>query len=201
MSLLRLLAAGKSLVGLKQADSRYKVTSDRLLPQFESKKNPFRSRSDAVQNPPATLLEAAIRPRDSAPEELTDAGSDCCNHPKENSAKEGSMAAGKEESRSLADWASSLAGRITKGMHRPPAKSAKSAIPKLSKPLVQGELSLDRVKVVRNDLADTDLDIIRRKPEMSSNGLGSEVRKSNGTEPADSSWSRVAGRLFGTGKT
>ena len=43
MSLLRLLTTGKSLVGVKDTESRYRVTSERLLPQFGSAKNPFSS--------------------------------------------------------------------------------------------------------------------------------------------------------------
>jgi hypothetical protein len=36
-------------------------------------------------------------------------------------------------------------------------------IPQLAKRPVQGELSLERVKVVRNDLSDTDLEIVTAK--------------------------------------
>jgi hypothetical protein len=44
MSLLRLLSTGKSLVGLTDNPHRYRLTQQRLLPCFGSKKNPFRSR-------------------------------------------------------------------------------------------------------------------------------------------------------------
>ena len=47
MSLLRLLAAGKSLVGMSDAETRYRVTSQRLLPQFGAGRNPFSSRGKA----------------------------------------------------------------------------------------------------------------------------------------------------------
>ena len=43
MSLLRLLTTGKSLVGVRDTESRYRVTSQRLLPQFGSARNPFSS--------------------------------------------------------------------------------------------------------------------------------------------------------------
>jgi hypothetical protein len=43
MSLLKLLAAGKSLMGLKGASSRYEVSNQRLLPKFCARKNPFRA--------------------------------------------------------------------------------------------------------------------------------------------------------------
>ena len=39
-------------------------------------------------------------------------------------------------------------------------KAAKPAIPRFTKPPVQGELSLDKIKVVRNDLSDADLEVV-----------------------------------------
>jgi hypothetical protein len=42
MSLLRLLSAGKSLVGIQTAETRYRLTEHRMLPKFGGKKNPFR---------------------------------------------------------------------------------------------------------------------------------------------------------------
>jgi hypothetical protein len=42
MSLLRLLSAGKSLVGIQAAETRYRLTEHRMLPKFGGKKNPFR---------------------------------------------------------------------------------------------------------------------------------------------------------------
>ena len=44
MSLLRLLTTGKSLVGVRDTESRYRLTSQRLLPQFGPARNPFSSR-------------------------------------------------------------------------------------------------------------------------------------------------------------
>src|ERR1035441_9387218 len=51
MSLLRLLTAGKSLVGMRDAETRYRVTGQRLLPQFGEGRNPFsnREKADPVQ--------------------------------------------------------------------------------------------------------------------------------------------------------
>jgi hypothetical protein len=39
----------------------------------------------------------------------------------------------------------------------------KSGIPRFDKPVVQGELSLDNIKVVRNDLSDADMEIVPAK--------------------------------------
>ena len=38
-----------------------------------------------------------------------------------------------------------------------------AGIPRFGKPAVQGELSLDRVKVVRNDLSHADLEVVGQK--------------------------------------
>src|SRR5258708_38325339 len=43
MSLLRLLTAGKSLVGLNKSEARYHLPGERALPEFGGKKNPFRA--------------------------------------------------------------------------------------------------------------------------------------------------------------
>lgn len=42
-------------------------------------------------------------------------------------------------------------------------KATRSAIPPFNGVPVQGELSLDKIKVVRNDLSDTDLEVVARK--------------------------------------
>jgi len=52
MSLVRLLTAGKSLVGLKDGQVRYRMTDPRALPKFGSSKNPFQSKA-ATQTLPA----------------------------------------------------------------------------------------------------------------------------------------------------
>ena len=43
MSLLRLLTSGKTLIGLKRSEGRYRLPGGRVLPSFGSKKNPFRA--------------------------------------------------------------------------------------------------------------------------------------------------------------
>lgn len=43
MKMVRLLAAGKSLMGLQQGMGRYRLSGGRLLPKFAAVKNPFRT--------------------------------------------------------------------------------------------------------------------------------------------------------------
>jgi hypothetical protein len=80
-------------------------------------------------------------------------------------------------------------------------KSPKAAIRALAKPLVQGELSLERVKVVRNDLSDSDLDVVRCKPTGISTNNNLPVKEQPQAEPSHSSWARVPGGLIAAGKS
>jgi len=67
---------------------------------------------------------------------------------------------------------------------------------KEQRPLQQSELSLDRINVVRNDLADSDLELVikkkkKAKPEPSKNTRETE---------ASQGWSRLTARLFEIGQ-
>jgi hypothetical protein len=70
-----------------------------------------------------------------------------------------------------------------------------------TKPLVQGELSLESIKVVRNDLSDSDLEIVPagqpKAKKIEAPALAAPVK----AEPALTRWDRVSSRLFGAGKT
>src|ERR1043166_2718282 len=64
MSLLRLLTAGKSLVGLKDGANRYSVARRGGLPKFVSKTNPFRASTlpEAIPAPQPGVLSAPTAP-------------------------------------------------------------------------------------------------------------------------------------------
>src|SRR3954470_19407225 len=49
MSLLRLLTAGKSLIGVPSTPSRYKLSDPRSMPKFRSTVNPFKSKTAKVE--------------------------------------------------------------------------------------------------------------------------------------------------------
>ena len=57
MSLLQLLTTGKSLVGLQDSEPRYRMTHERMFPQFGPARNPFCT-SD---KPDTTRAEASRR--------------------------------------------------------------------------------------------------------------------------------------------
>ncbi len=180
MSLVRLLTAGKSLVGLQESESRYRVTSQRLLPKFEAKKNPFGAPAAREPGPkqPVTAEVGAV-----AAAETPAAGT---LQPDDPEQAIGKGFAGRC-SKVLSEWFSSLRclifGRREKGTAR-----------RRSKRMVQSELSLEAVRVVRNDLSDSDVEVVARNTAS---------KASEGPVPAPTRSSGLAGmadRLFGAGK-
>jgi hypothetical protein len=210
MSLLRLLTAGKSLVGLKKSETRYHLPGKRALPKFGSKKNPFRATAlpeqvepvrerksepqgnpsvsgneEMAQDPPQSLsgAETAHSPTGFTGAGKNDTDADCCGQGKPLE---------RAERRSSPVKAFLLWGR---------AKKAKRTGAARGTPLVQGELSLDSVKVVRNDLSESDLEIVHRTgrptaPQRPEQDTQAETKPS----ALDLGWGAAAGRLFGIGK-
>jgi hypothetical protein len=84
---------------------------------------------------------------------------------------------------------------------RSAGKETKPAIPRFSKPPVQGELSLDRIKVVRNDLSDADLEVVPVKPLVQPAVTAPAPRAVEQAERAESAWARLRPRVLGAGKT
>ncbi len=64
---------------------------------------------------------------------------------------------------------------------------------------VQAELSLEKVKVVRNDLSDTDLEVVSAKPAGLPNASGPVIQPITKTEPT--TWNRMTSRVLGAGQT
>ena len=96
----------------------------------------------------------------------------------------------------FAGWRVKLAGRLVASA----SKAAQPAIPRFPKPPVQGELSLDRIKVVRNDLSDADLEVIASKAPVSTALAGPGRGALEKTEGTQSAWGRVRNRILGAGK-
>jgi hypothetical protein len=195
MSLLRLLTAGKCLIGVKDSH-RYHLSRQRMLPKFDSKSNPFRLTTRPEGNLSDSLVQTAGAEPDSAVNSSVAASPElpggASNPPP---AIPGIVPSGPNLSGAGKSRLAKLAAALP--WLRP--KPEGSVIPRLSKPLVQGELSLDAVKVVRNDLSDSDLEVVTRHtvPEPASVApITAEAPKS--AEPA---WKRVKGRLFGVGST
>jgi hypothetical protein len=194
MSLLRLLTTGKSLVDLKDTESRYRVTSQRLLPQFGPTRNPFSSREKAERRQPETPLRAE-RSLNGAPEETSQSpgsgGGQGAAPARSNGPGFGEVLRLRTVAL-LSGWKARWVGWLA----RPHNKTAKTAIPRFTKPPVQGELSLDRIRVARNDLSDADLEVVLARPPVVPALQSGE--KAGGVE---TTWRRVRSRILGASKT
>jgi hypothetical protein len=180
MSLLRLLTAGRSWVGAKPM-GRYKFSDPGSMPKFGSGPNPFKTKEKEVakdesvsgeSGPEAGAAkeergeqrEVALSPEAAARQAVETAAEVERKESDELDRSERSEAPAKEEpqqklvspgekSPGLISKISSLRGSLRLKLWKP-RKSAPEPRP------VQGELSLDNIKVVRNDLSETDLEVV-----------------------------------------
>jgi hypothetical protein len=164
------------LISVRDTESRYRLTSQRLLPQFGPTRNPF-SAAGNVEPPAATEIRQGAASDKVSPKVI---------------------AWGRARALWLraAVWWSGWKAKLGLQFARRPDEVPKPGIPQFPKLPVQGELSLDRVRVVRNDLSDADLEVVpassRRAPALLEVG---PVRA------AESAWERVRPNLFRVGKT
>jgi hypothetical protein len=94
-------------------------------------------------------------------------------------------------------WTGKLKGLLS----RPPGKPVRAAAPRLTKLAVQGELSLDRIKVVRNDLSDADLEIVGAKPAPVATVNTPVPRSAEKTKSGAMAWRRLAARVSGVDRS
>ncbi len=255
MSLVRLLTAGKSLVGLKGEQVRYRMSDPRALPKFGSSKNPFQSRpvqagnedapgqvgqggaangSSAVRANRGLVVEAAGSSR-SVPVDLPLNGvceprrvSEVCGLDNSDSLRKSdaprltepsteqvectgeptaaavpltpalsprSGSDGAAASGGLKQWLSNFKALVGVGQLRPGRKPGPAR--GITQP-VQGELSLENIKVLRNDLSDTDLEIVTKPPRPQQSSATPKANRENAV-PSETAWDRVA-TLFGAEK-
>ncbi|HWX20020.1 MAG TPA: hypothetical protein VN578_08955 [Candidatus Binatia bacterium] len=245
MSLLRLLTAGKSLIGVNHSGSRYRDAGRGMLPKFATKKNPFRATAKAgtaaagevsvrlahesqqSKRPFTQTLSTYEGERESTPapgaligerekpverqkpkeKESTSASGGQLRRPVRTVARSGAgwiRHCGAE----LKSWLLSALSVVSKSGFVRGRLSVKPAAQRVPKPLVQCELSLERIKVVRNDLSDSDLEVVQAKPLVVAGP--SEILRQNSTpalpsaclaqRPEVSRWTRVSARFLGAGK-
>ena len=163
MSLLKFLSAGKSLDGLKDCTARYRMRHPGSMPKFGSGKNPFQAKSERLQ-------AAASRPAESC-QQVDSPTAPAVNpaEPKETASvapavtPAPTVSAGKHKpSRSLL---SGILVSIRSVLRKPWSKAPRPPRRPVARPPVQAELSLDCVKVLRNDLSDADLEVVAARAE------------------------------------
>ncbi|MCX6930379.1 MAG: hypothetical protein NT154_45310, partial [Verrucomicrobia bacterium] len=98
-----------------------------------------------------------------------------------------------------AAFVSAWAAKLFRLVKRPRSAGAKSVVPRFEKQPVQGELSLESIKVVRNDLSDADLEVVPARPPAAPASPAAGPK--TGTPVAQSTWGRVTTRIFRAGKS
>lgn len=172
MKLGTLLAAGKSLALGRRGESPYRAKKQFYLPKFSSPKNPFTvaGESEAGTEMPGPAAEGA----NAAPAKKEDATKTQKLPPlplavsRQATTVEKPVAPFQKPHRSL-NWM----GKLNPFASRPALRAAGGKHAKIP---FQAELSLDAVKVLRNDLSDVDVEVVPLKSRPSSDaaepGLG-----------------------------
>ena len=196
MSLLRLLTSGKSLIGLQEETTRYRMKGQGMLPQFVVARNPFRSTATSTlgRKAPAAASRAnrapvvpsgPTGPPDEAvgsPEPLkappvTASLSRKLEHPEVKTQTDEPAAptvvealggSAPSNGSRLASWLKGLSTRPKEWFRSRLPRGGGPAAARSAKPLQQAELSLDSVRVVRNDLSDCDDVFVRPNPGLAS---------------------------------
>lgn len=175
MSLGRLLAAGKSLMGLRGGEGRYREDKRVRLPKFVSPKNPFAAAAETEAK--AARPEAANQPAVAMPVLV------------ETEAAPLAARAAKPV-RWLGEWSAKL---------NPLTRKRRAPGPVRSLPPQQGELSLERVQVVRNDLRDSDFEVTPSPAAKSVSPVMAMTAEK--LEPVGAAWNRLATRFLGEDQT
>ena len=203
MSLGKLLTTGKSLVGLHDTNARYQLRKG-ALPKFESSKNPFASRPQTEPSAPnahgesplpnLTAEVAAANLKETPP---------VVNAPSATPAPVAEPVAVVKAPGVVDGWLKKLNPMVWWG-NRKPAET-KPAAPRFGKAPVQGELSLDNIKVMRNDLSEADVELVpmkTRRPNVPS--VPSAPTQASAAAmavpelpPATSAWEYLGERLMG----
>jgi hypothetical protein len=179
MSMMRLLSAGKSLVGLHDSGKQYRMSAPQALPKFGSGPNAFRARSrEAIPQTPAPepRKSVAATPVAAAKAALPGAARE----------RKGQGIPG--------DWFAKLRALVPRSQ-----RASKPSPVRFSSGPVQGELSLDNVKVLRNDLSDTDFEVVT-KPAASARPEAAPTQTPGGQPGQQKIWNRVT-TLLGSGQT
>ena len=173
MSLMQLLTNGKTLVDLKNSTGRYHMPGKHHLPKFGSPKNPFMPAAKTTPAPavvepmPKPLVRAARVPAANLKEtqrlpELSSKMKETKRMPFVAARHSASPENPKPKMwETFLDWAGVKLEQINPARWMGGLKpAAKPAVPRFDKPVLQGELSLQNIKVVRNDLKDADLEVV-----------------------------------------
>jgi len=188
MSLMKLLSVSKSFAGGRNQPGRYKMVEQGLLPKFAPVGRPVSLAPKRESDGPAVKKEQNATPigaSNSLPESLFQ-GADPATDPVKAVAPTPRAAVCVNATAAPTNWF-----RLGNNpfVNRPAGRP---------KPLTaaQTELSLDAVKPVRNDLSDSDLQIVPARPEMRPDASKTPSPRLLKPELTGFAWSRLTARLF-----
>jgi hypothetical protein len=174
MSLGRLLTTGKSLVGLHGTHGRYQLRTG-ALPKFESCKNPF-AKAQAEPEPqlpklsPAKIEAANLKKTQPLPvlgevREAPKVSLETCEEARATAGMKAKEAARADARPAVAvdSWVKKLNPMVWLQNRKPAGPKPAAQRFSGSKTPVQGELSLDNIRVMRNDLSEADLEVAPAK--------------------------------------
>ncbi len=185
MSLMHLLAVGHSFLGMKTQPHRYKLCEQKFLPKFAPVGRPVSLMPAPMQEKSPLGAEPLFNKKASA-----SPPTDPAIPPPPPPKRGGARAIAVPELHPQAAEAVRAAGKTAWKIFgaRPSAGAAR--------PLVQSELSLDRVKVMRNDLYDTDLEIVPMQPVRQAVQDAPSASHTDIKPAAGRVWAQLAARLF-----
>jgi hypothetical protein len=169
MSLVRLLKAGKSLTDLKDSTSRYRVQQKVRLPKFGSGKNPFAPpETAAAASTPIEGIADTVPWVMSRAEKAAARMKHTMRLPTLAATASAKKAFQPPSARSPRDGGGSWLGRWLTKLIPASWRSANRTSPRRPAPSrtrapVQGELTLNRIRVMRNDLNDADVEVVPAK--------------------------------------
>ena len=149
------------MIGIQDLKSRYRSVDPRAMPKFGSEKKlstDLARESEAKPSVAKSNVESSKT--DTSVGADKNAGVTARADKKVGVSKKTQVATARKVRGS--GWVSQWGSKLSSLVSQKP-KPAKSGIPRFNGVPVQGELSLDNIKVVRNDLSDADLEVVTRK--------------------------------------
>jgi hypothetical protein len=192
MSLMKLLSVSRSFVNGGGLQGRYRMAEQGMLPKFDSGKAFSSSVTSADSIPQATPeADESFEPGMAVSLPISIDDGSAVSGPEVQPLKRGSVVSAKPDSKPAPAVSKPKAGWVRgirelrrrwlnpfAGRGRKPGSASESS---------QGELCLDQVRVVRNDLRDADFEV---RP-----GAAAKGRRFPGAKAAGTAWNRLASRL------
>lgn len=150
------------MVGIQDSKSRYRSVDPRAMPKFGSEKKIY-TENAGENGVRASVTKPSVQPTKAEVSVVAERNVEAAPADKKVGISRGAEKASIPVARQdRSGWVGQLGSKLSSLVSQRP-KPAKGAIPRFNGVPVQGELSLDNIKVVRNDLSDADLEIVAKK--------------------------------------